>query len=374
MNLRQRLFTPGPTPVPERVMAAMAEPLVYHRGPDFPALLRGVVEQLKPVFPTSDDVLLLSASGSGGMEAALVNVLCRGDRALVVQAGQFGAKWTAMCKAYGIEADVIDLPWGKSVDPGQVAERLKSETRAVFVTQSETSTGALHDIESIACLVRHTDTLLIVDGVSSVVAHPLCTDWGVDIAITASQKGLGVPPGVAIVAMGQRAWDATKRADLPKNYFDLTAHKTAFAEGRGPATLPVTLIAGMRAALEMICEEGIENTWRRHARHAGAVRSAAKALGLSIFPEHPSNALTAIALPESVDGLKLMAYVQTRFGIVLGGGLAHLRGRAIRISNLGHVDDLDILSVVAALEMGLRAQNWAFAPGAGIAAAEAVLA
>jgi aspartate aminotransferase-like enzyme len=352
----------------------MAEPLIYHRGPDFPLLLRGVVEKLKPIFPTVDDVLLLSASGSGGMEAAVVNTLSRGDRVIVVQAGQFGAKWTAICKAYGLNIDIIDLPWGQAVDPGQIAERLTSDIRAVFTTQSETSTGVLHNIAAVAQIVKHTDTLLIVDGVSSVVAHALPTgDWGVDIAITASQKGLGVPPGVAIVTVSKRAWVAMNHSDLPKNYFDLKAYKTAFDEGRGPATLPVTLIAGLRAALDLLHTEGIENAWKRHARHAQAVRQATEALGLSVFAACPSNALTAIGLPKQLDGVTLMHHMLTRYGITLGGGLAHLRGRLIRISNLGHVDDLDILSVISALEMGLRAQGWEFTPGAGVGAAEAVL-
>ena len=374
MKPKYRLFAPGPTPVPERVQVAMAEPLVYHRGVDFPDLLRGVVEALKPVFPTTDDVFLLSASGSGAMEAALVNVLSQGDRALVVQAGQFGAKWTGLCRAYGVDIDVIDVPWGKVVDPGQVADRLTAEIRAVFTTQSETSTGVLHDIEAIAQIVRKTDALMVVDGVSSVGAHPLpMGDWGVDVVVTASQKGLMAPPGVGVIAVGERVWDATERANLPRFYWDLKTYKRAYEEGRGPATLPVTLLAGMRVALEMIHEEGVENVWTRHARQAEAVRQGVCAMGLSVFAERPSNVLTAIQLPEAVDGLALMDRLRTRCGMVVGGGLAHLRGRVIRISNLGFVDDVDVLTALSALELSLRALGWSFTPGAGVGAAEQVL-
>lgn len=374
--MRSHLFAPGPTPIPGEVQAAMAAPLVYHRGPDFPDFIRGVVGKLKSVFPTQDDVLVLASSGSGAMEAAVVNTLSQGDRALVIQAGQFGAKWTAICRAYGVDVDVLDLPWGAAVDPMQVAERLKAhpETRVVFATHSETSTGVLHDVEALGRVVGETDALLVVDGVSSVVAHPLRTnDWGVDIAVTASQKGLGVPPGVGVVTVSDRAWDRMQSATLPKSYFDLNTYRTALEEGRGPATLPMTLMAGMEAALDLIAAEGIENVWARHARQAEAVRQATVALGLSVFPDCPSNVLTAISLSESVDGLAIMAELRARFGITVGGGLAHLRGRLIRISNLGFVDDLDILTVVSAFEMSLEKARWSFTRGAGVAAVEGVL-
>ncbi len=374
--MKSRLFAPGPTPIPEEVQVAMSAPLVYHRGSDFPDFIRDVVAKLKPVFPTQDEVLLLASSGSGAMEAAVVNTLSVGDRALVIQAGQFGAKWTAICQAYGVDVDVMDLPWGSAVDVAQVAQRLKAhpETRVVFATQSETSTGVLHDIEALGRVVGETDALLVVDGVSSVVAHPLRTnDWGVDIAVTASQKGLGVPPGVAVVSVSERAWDVMELSKLPKFYFDLKTYRTSFAEGRGPATLPMTLMAGMRAALDLIADEGIENVWARHARHSEAVRQATVALGLSVFPDCPSNVLTAIALPDGVDGLAIMADLKSRFGITVGGGLAHLRGRLIRISNLGFVDDLDILTVVSAFEMSLKKAGWSFAPGVGVVAVENVL-
>ena len=354
----------------------MADPIVYHRGVDFPPLLRGVVAGLQEIFPVPHDLFLLACSGTGVMEAALVNTLCRGDRALVVQAGQFGARWTDLCLAYGVEPIVVDLPWGAAVDPNGVAGALRKhpDIRAVFATQSETSTGVLHDVETLGKVVRRTDALLIVDGVSSVGAHPLpAAEWGIDVAVTASQKGLMVPPGVGVISVGPRAWSAAERSDLPKLYWDLKAYRTAMSEGRGPATLPVTLLSGLRAALDMIREEGPEAVWTRHARHARAVQNAAVALGLFRFAARPSNALTAIGLPGGLDGVALMEILRDRYGIVVGGGLAHLRGRIIRISNLGYVDDLDILTAVSALEMGLRKLGWTFQAGAGVAAAEGAL-
>lgn len=354
----------------------MAEPLVYHRGPEFPELLRSTVDALAKIFPTRSDLFLTASSGTGAMEASVVNLLSRGDHVLVAQAGQFGSRWRDICEAFGVRVTSLDYEWGETLDPNAIADALKRKTdlRAVFVTQSETSTGVLHDVEAIGQAVGETDALLVVDGVSSVAAHALPADeWGVDIAVTASQKGLMTPPGVAVMTVSERAWEAVDRSDLPKLYWDLRAIRDAMSEGRGPATLPVTLVAGLRKAAEMLLEEGMPAVWARHARHASAVRAATTALGLEVFAQRPSNALTAIRLPDAVDGLKLMAEMRNRMGVMTGGGLGAFRGRLLRIANLGYYDDLDILTAVAALEMGLRRVGHTHEPGAGIAAAEAAL-
>ena len=351
----------------------MAGTPVYHRGPDFPALLRDAVEGLKEVFPTSFDVFVLACSGTGVMEAAVANTLCAEDRALVVQAGQFGARWTDLCRAYGVEVVERRFPWGDAVDPRVVAEVLRDDPgiRVVFATHSETSTGVLHDIAAIGEIVRETDALLVVDGVSSVAAHPLPLEaWNVDLAVTASQKGLMLPPGMGFAAVGPRVWKARGRCRLPMYYWDLERYRTSLAQGRAPATLPVTLLAGLRAALQMLREEGIPQVWARHARHAMAVRRSAAALGLTCFARRPSNALTAIVLPENVDGLALMECMRREFGVVVGGGLGDYRGRMVRISNLGHVDDAGILEAVSAFESGLQKTGWIFDAGAGVKAAQ----
>ncbi len=373
---RQRLFTPGPTPIPERVQAAMAGTPVYHRGPEFPELLRNAVQGLQEVFPTSYDVFLLSCSGTGVMEAAVANTLCAGDRALVVHAGQFGARWTGLCRAYGVEVIERAFPWGEAVDPRVVAEALRDDPalRVVFATHSETSTGVLHDVASIGETVGKTDALFVVDGVSSVAAHPLPLEaWNVDLAVTASQKGLMLPPGMGMAAVGPRVWKAHGRSRLPKYYWDLDGYRRSMAEGRAPATLPVTLLSGLRVALQMLREEGIPRVWERHARHARAVRKSAAALGLTCFARRPSNALTAILLPGSVDGLALMETMRRERGVVVGGGLGEYRGRMVRISNLGHVDDAGILEAVGALEVGLRETGWEFEAEAGVKAAQRAL-
>lgn len=354
----------------------MAGPIVYHRGPDFPELLTGVVADTKTLFPADDDLYLLSTSGTGAMEAAVVNTLSPGDRAIVAQAGNFGARWKEICAAHGIDVVSVDAEWGESVDPEAVSTALgeNGDVKAVLTTQSETSTGALHDIEAIGRVVSETDALLIVDGISSVCAHRLDTRaWNVDVAVTGSQKGLGLPPGLSAITFGQRALAAQAEARCPRFYLDLAKYRAALAEGRGPSTLPVTLITGLRAALDLVAAEGVDAVWARHARQAGAVRQAIWAIGLTCFAKSPSNALTAVELPESVDGVELMQRLKQSYGAVIGGGLAHLRGRVVRISNLGFVTDDDIRFIVTALEETLAHLGYRFDRGTAIEAAEGIL-
>ncbi len=375
--IKSRLLTPGPTPIPERVQQAMSRPIVYHRGAEIAALVKEVSEGLRRVFPTEGDILPFAASGTGVMEAAVVNLMRRGDRALVIRAGKFGERWGEVCAAFGVEVAGLDLPWGASAPPGQVAERLKADPsiRAVFATQSETSTGGLHDIEGIGQAMRGSEALLVVDAVSSLGAHPLPAEaWGVDCAITASQKGLMTPPGVGFVTLGRRGWEAVERSDLPKHYWGFRMTKAALEKGGStPATPATTLLMGLREALAMIHEEGVENVWQRHARHASAFRAGVEAVGLRVFPERPSNALTAALLPEGLDARDLAGRMKSRHGIVVGEGLDRLAGGLIRLSNLGYMDDLDVVGTVCALEMTLREMGWALRPGAGAEAAERVL-
>jgi aspartate aminotransferase-like enzyme len=354
----------------------MSGPLVYHRGPEFPDLLTGVVEDAKRLFPTQDELFLLSSSGTGAMEASVVNTLSPGDRVIVAQAGSFGARWKDICAAYDIDVISVDAEWGQTIDPARIEAILQDDATisAVLTTQSETSTGVVHDIEGIGRAVSAHKALLIVDGVSSVCAHPLDTNaYGVDVAMTGSQKGLGLPPGLAVITFSENARKASETARCPKFYLDISKYRDAFAKGRGPATLPVTLISGMRAALDLVHEEGIEQVWSRHARHAQAVREAIWSIGLECFADSPGNVLTAVSLPESIDGLELMTKLRQSYGIVIGGGLAHLRGRIIRISNLGFVTDDDIRFIVKALEETLSWMGLKFDRGSAIGSAEKVL-
>ena len=374
--MNQRLYIPGPTPIPSQVQDAMSGPIVYHRGPDFPDLLTGVIADAKRLFPTQDELFLLASSGTGSMEAAVVNTLSPGETAIVAQAGSFGARWRELCSAFGIRIVSVDAEWGEAIDPDKVDSALQKtpEAKAVLTTQSETSTGTLHDVASIGKVVAEHEALFIVDGISSVCAHPLDTvACGVDVAVTGSQKGLGLPPGLSLITVSEKARIASETARCPRYYLDLSKYREALAEGRGPATLPVTLITGLRAAIDLILEEGIERVWSRHAKHASAVREAVWAIGLECFSKQPGNALTAISLPESIDGVELMRRLRESYGIIIGGGLAHLRGRVIRISNLGFVEDDDIRFVVKALEETLSWMGLRFERGSANNAVESVL-
>lgn len=374
--MKRRLFTPGPTTVPDRVLLKMAEPIIHHRSEEFGRMFATVNEGLKILFQTENEVLTLTSSGTGAMEAAVVNLLSKGDRALVVRGGKFGERWGELCETYGVHVTAIDVPWGEAVAPEMISEHLKADPaiKAVFATQSETSTGALNDIEAIGRVVRETDALLIVDAITGIGAHRMLPDtWGVDAVVTGSQKGLMLPPGLAFIALSERAWKAVERSDLPKYYLDLTKAKKSLSKDQNPYTPAVSLLVGLKAALDMILEEGIENIWARHAKNAEATRAAVRAMGLGIFAKNPSNVLTIVQLPEQIDGKQLVKALDG-YGFTVAGGQAQLSGKVIRISHLGYVDDFDTLSVIAGLERALRDLGWNVEPGAGLSAAQGVLA
>jgi len=354
----------------------MAEPIIHHRSPAFGRMFRAVNEGLKYLFQTENEVLTLTASGTGAMEAAVVNVLSKGDRALVVRGGKFGERWGELCEAYGVEIVPIDVPWGEAVAPEAISECLKADPaiKAVFATQSETSTGALNDIEAIGRIVRESSALLVVDAITGIGAHRLLPDaWGVDVLVTGSQKGLMLPPGLAFIALNERAWEEAARSDLPKYYWDLTKAKKSLAKDQNPYTPAVSLLVGLKASLDMIREEGIENVWARHARNAEATRAAVRAMGLEIFAKSPSNVLTIVQLPEEIDGKQLVK-VLDGYGFTVAGGQEQIAGKVIRISHLGYADDFDTLSVIAGLERALRDLGWNVEPGVGLTAAQRVLA
>ena len=374
--MKRRLFTPGPTTVPEHVLLKMAEPIIHHRSPEFGRMFRAVHEGLKYLFQTENEVLTLTASGTGAMEAAVVNLLSKGDRALVVRGGKFGERWGELCEAYGVEVAPIDVAWGEAVAPEAISERLKADPtlKAVFATQSETSTGVLNDIEEIGRIVRETKTLLVVDAITGIGAHRLLPDaWGVDVVVTGSQKGLMLPPGLAFISLSARAWKAVERSDLPKYYWDLTKAKKSLARDQNPYTPAVSLLVGLRASLDMIREEGIENVWARHARSAEATRAAVRAMGLELFAKRPSNVLTIVQLPQEIDGNQLVKAVDS-YGFTVAGGQGPLARKVIRISHLGYTDDFDTLSVIAGLERALLDLGWDVEPGVGLAAAQRVFA
>ena len=369
------LFTPGPTPIPPEALLAMAQPIDYHRSNATVALIKDVLEKLKHVFQTENDVLFLTSSGTGAMEGAVANLMSRGDKAIVIRSGKFGERWGEICNAYGVKVIPIDVTWGLSVEPDSVESQLAEhpDATAVFATLCETSTGALHDIETLARLTRNRPTLLVIDAVSALAADDLQMDnWGVDVVISCSQKGLMTPPGLAFAAINQRAWDAVERSDLPKYYLDYRKAYESGLEGSVPYTPAVTLLTALQHALNRICEEGIQNTIARHKRLALATRSAIKALGLPLFATSPANTLTSIRLPEEIDGKALISLMRDKYGITYAGGQSQLSGKIARIAHLGWMNENDVIVAISAFERGLLEIGYDIPLGAGVSAAQEV--
>ena len=375
--IKNYLIAPGPTPVPSRVLLAMAQPIVHHRTPQFSQVFADAKRALQTVFQTKEDVIMLAASGTGAMEAAVTNLFSPGDQVLTVNGGKFGERWTKLAKAYGLNPTELKVEWGQSVRVDEVRRTLdeKPGIRGVFIQASETSTGALHPTEQIAQLTRQRDTLLIVDGITAVGVFDVPMDrWGIDVLITGSQKALMLPPGLAFIALSERAWQRTKDAKVPRFYFDLARERDNLGKDTTAWTPAISLITGLREALNMILEEGLPNVFARHARMAAATQAAVRALGLKLVsPDAPSPALTAFYVPSGVDGGKLVAYLRDRMGVTFMGGQDQLKGKIVRIGHLGHTGAFDIITAIGALEMALSHAGHDVVFGRGVAAAQAVL-
>jgi aspartate aminotransferase-like enzyme len=373
------LLTPGPTPVPEDVLEAMARPMIHHRHEPFRAVVEKVKEDLKYLFQTKNDVLILGSTGTGAMEGAVTNLLSRGDKAIVVQAGKFGERWTEICEAYGVQAIPVDVEWGMAVDPEQVRAALDKapDARAVFLQASETSTGVRHPVREIADLVASREnTVIVVDAITAVGVFDIQTDaWKLDVVVTGSQKALMLPPGLAFACLSEKAWRLAKEADLPKYYFDFAKERKNLAKNQTAYTSSVSLIIGLQVSLARIKEEGLENLFARTDKLARATRAGVKALGLELLaPASPSEACTAIKVPEGIDGAKIPSLIREKYGVAIAGGQAHLKGKIVRISHMGYVNAYDILSGLAALEFVLRDLGYSLETGASVKAALDILA
>lgn len=368
-------FAPGPTPVPHRVTVAMTDQPLNHRSSDYSKLLLEASNHLKYLFQTSNDVLTFTASGTGAMEAAVASLLSPGDRAVVVRGGKFGGRWVEICEAYGIEPVVVEVVWGHAVDPDEVADRLRHEKqiKALFATHSETSTGVLHDIEALGRIIKDRDDILfIVDAISGLGANDLRTDeWGVDVVVSGSQKGLMLPPGLAFASVSSKAWAAAARSCSPNYYLSFKRARASLAKGANPYTPAVTLVAGLAEALRQIKAMGLQAILEHHARLASAARAGAAALGLDLFARQPSNVLTAVAMPDDMDATPLLKHIKSCYGVTIANGMEPLKGRYIRIAHLGYDTSVfDVVTAISALEMGLARFGHPFEPGAGVAAVQ----
>ncbi len=372
------LLAPGPTPVPENVLLSMAQPMIHHRTPQFSAIFAEAKEDLKYIFQTKQDVLILAASGTGAMEGSITNLFSPADEVLVVNGGKFGERWGKIAEAYGLKAHWLNVEWGKAVDPKEIKKALDAnpKIKAVLMQASETSTTVAHPVKEIAAFTKNRqDCLLIVDGITSVGVFPTPMDeWGIDVLVSGSQKAFMLPPGLAFAALSDKAWKFMETAKCHRFYFDFKKERKNLKDNTTAYTPAASLVIGLRDALKMLKEEGLENVFARHNRLARATRAAVKAMGLKLLaPDSPSDATTGAYMPEGVDGGKFVKYLRDDMGITMAGGQDHLKGRIIRIAHLGYVDTFDIIVAISSIEMALRKFGHKVELGKGVAAAQEIL-
>jgi len=354
----EELRIPGPTPCPPEVLEAMSRQMINHRGVEFAEILDRVTENLKRIFQTTNDVLLLTGSGTGGLEAAIVNTLSPGDKVLSVSSGVFGERFATIAQRFGAEVIPLSFEWGKAADAEAVRQALRdeSEIKAVLITHNETSTGVTNDLASISSVVKEFDKLLLVDAISSLGSIHLPVDeWQCDVAITGSQKGWMVPPGLAMVSVSQEAWQAHADARMPRFYWDFAQAKSYLERGQTPWTPAVTTVFALSVALEMMLEEGLANIVARHARVAKTIRDGVKSLGLSLFAEEDraSNTVTAVSSSNGLDTRKLLRILREEHQVVLAGGQQRLDGEIFRIGHLGWIAEENIKRIISTLEVAL---------------------
>jgi aspartate aminotransferase-like enzyme len=354
----EQLRIPGPTPCPDEVLQAMSRQMINHRGPQFAQILADVTTKLKQLFQTKGDVFLLTGSGTGGLEAAIVNTLSPGDTVLSVSIGVFGERFAAIAEKFGAELIPLRFEWGKAADADAVRQALKAEPKikAVLVTHNETSTGVTNDLAAISSVVKEFDKLLLVDAISSLGSINLpVDDWHCDVTITGSQKGWMVPPGLAMVSVSQQAWQAHQKARMPRFYWDFAKAKSYLEKGETPWTPVISVVFALSVALDMILKEGLANVFARHAQVGKAAREGVKSLGLPLFAEesHASNTVTAVAAANGLDSKKMLKILREEHQVILAGGQQKLDGKIFRIGHLGWVTESDIEAVISALKIVL---------------------
>ncbi|MEF3169140.1 MAG: alanine--glyoxylate aminotransferase family protein [Deltaproteobacteria bacterium] len=378
MLKKRYLMAPGPVAVAPEVLARMSEPIIHHRSPQFSSILTGVRSDLKYLFQTANDVIIFASSGTGGMEASVVNLLSPGDTAIVVRAGKFGERWTELCEAYGVTAVNIDVPWGEAVDPDAVQNALEAhpEAKAVFMQAHETSTGAKHPVREIGALVKdRAETVLVVDAITALGVYELKTDeWGLDVVVTGSQKALALPPGLSLVSVSEKAWRLVERSRLPKYYLSFERERKAIGKQTTAFTPAVSLIIGLAEVLKGIREAGLPAVFEHHRRLAEGTRAAVAALGLEFFSKAPSEAVTVIKAPAGINGQDVVKIMREKYGITIAGGQAQAKGKIFRISHMGHLSEWDMIMAISAVERVLKELGHPVELGRGVAAAEAYFA
>jgi len=370
------LLSPGPTPVPENVLAAAAEPIIHHRTAEFSKIFMETTEGLKFVYGTKEDVYILTSSGTGAMEAAVINLLSPGDKVLTINAGKFGERWGNICKAYGIAYKEIVVAWGQDYTKEQLAAELKAmpDCKAVFCQLSETSTGAIFDIQGFAEAVSETDAVIVVDGISGTGATPCPMDeWKIDVMVSGSQKSFMIPPGLAYIGVGPKAWKLVETAKCPKFYFDLKKARKNLAAQTTPWTPAISLVIQQKKALDIIRGMGLDELFKHHRVLGEATRAGVKAMGLELLARKPGNILTAVKTPAGIEGGKIVKTMQNKYMAYIAGAQDPHKGEFFRIAHLGYMGGFDIITALSALEMTLADLGYKFEAGSGVKAAQAVL-
>jgi len=376
--IKKRIYSPGPVDVSPYTSLEMARPILHHRTKEFEAIVAEVVEGLKYVFQTKGDVLIFASSGTGAMEGAVCNILNPGDKAICVRGGKFGERWSQLVSKFGGQPIDIDVPWGKAVDPAIIADKLKADPsiRAVYMQASETSTGVASPVKEVAAIVKNYEgTVLVVDGITAVGVMNLPVDeWGLDIVVGGSQKAWRLPPGLAFASVSEKAWGFVEKCTQPRYYFDWNKERKSLGKNTTAYTPAVSLFVGLRQVLSEIREEGLEALFARSASYADAFRAGMKALGLRLFaPDAPSDSITAVLGPEGMDAGLIVKHLASRYGITIAGGQDDAKGKIFRVSHMGYLDALDMVTVVAAIEMTLKELGQPVQLGAGVKAAQEVL-
>ena len=376
--LKRILLTPGPTPVPPEVLLAGAEPIVHHRAPRFVEIFNECIEGLKYVFQTTNDVLVFASSGTGAMESAVVNLINPGDKVIVASIGNFGARWLKLNKTWGADVVALEFEWGTKADPAAIEKALADnpDAKALFCQFSETSTGVVNDIKAIGEIVAKTPAVLVVDAISGLGASDLPTDaWKVDVCVAGSQKALMIPPGLAAVAVSEKAWKVVEACTNPRFYFDWVSARDKAAGGQTPFTPAVSLFVMLNKAIDMIREEGLQNVFQRHRVLAAACKAGVQALGLELFgPDDPeANSVTAVKVPEGIDGGKIGKIARDKYGVWLAGGQGALKGKIFRFGHCGYFGAFDIVSGLSVVEMVLAELGYDVKWGASVGAAEQIL-
>jgi len=378
MTFQTQLRIPGPTPLPERVVRSMTRPMIDHRGPEFGAILNEITAGAKRVFKTSKDLLLLTSSGTGGLESAVANLVSPGDEVVVALCGNFGERFAALAAAYGADVVRLEFEWGQPVDPDDLARVLEGHPTAgvVLLTHNETSTGLTNPLRELARVARDAGRIVVVDGVSSIGSIPIETDaWGIDVAVSASQKGWMAPPGLAMVSVSQRAWAQQAKARSPRFYFDWKETKSWAEKGMTPFTPAIAVVFALQEGLHMLEEEGLANVFDRHERLARATQAGLQALGFQLYARdgYRSNTVTSAVPPPGLDVAALRKLLDSKYGVVIAGGQGKMTGKMVRVGHLGAVAEGDVVQVIWAMEQALEELDVAPADGRGVVAVTASL-